>query len=539
MINSLHPIKMDKRLKVCAYCRISSDKDEQETSLLEQITYYSDLIIDNDKWEFAGIFADDGISGTSTIQRKQFQLMINKAKTGGIDIIITKSISRFARNVTDLLETIHDLRKLGVEVYFERENFSSLDSKSDTMLTIYAKFAEEESNSISKNVGWRYEINKRNGSYFLNMWQLLGFAYNEKKEIIIVEKEAKWIRKIFQMYLDDIPVRRIAEFLEENNVRAPCGGTKWNNNTIRSILKNEKYVGDCLMQKKITVDNKRHIRKVNQGEVDQVYIENGHPAIIDRETWNRCLEKRKIRVEKYKIRSNKEHKNKTIYTGFITCAHCGKNYYLKTSTHSKRKIFYCASNREVLTCRKSESIFMDLFENCMNEQVSILLSNITELKTALLSAYYDALRINEQDERLIALDSQIKALTERYETYKGYTDEAMLILKADLKSKIQNLMKEKLLIQNNKLTYLSPENITNEYIYYLKELKKIESVEDYDFKKIFSKVIIIDRSEIRFIIGNEDTSKIDLSKEPAFKGSIKYKERQTWFTTNFGIIINA
>lgn len=539
MINSLHPIKMDKRLKVCAYCRISSDKDEQETSLLEQITYYSDLIIDNDKWEFAGIFADDGISGTSTIQRKQFQLMINKAKTGGIDIIITKSISRFARNVTDLLETIHDLRKIGVEVYFERENFSSLDSKSDTMLTIYAKFAEEESNSISKNVGWRYEINKRNGSYFLNMWQLLGFAYNEKKEIIIVEKEAKWIRKIFQMYLDDIPVRRIAEFLEENNVRAPCGGTKWNNNTIRSILKNEKYVGDCLMQKKITVDNKRHIRKVNQGEVDQVYVENGHPAIIDRETWNRCLEKRKIRVEKYKIRSNKEHKNKTIYTGFITCAHCGKNYYLKTSTHSKRKIFYCASNREVLTCRKSESIFMDLFENCMNEQVSILLSNITELKTALLSAYYDALRINEQDERLIALDSQIKALTERYETYKGYTDEAMLILKADLKSKIQNLMKEKLLIQNNKLTYLSPENITNKYIYYLKGLKKIESVEDYDFKKIFSKVIIIDRSEIRFIIGNEDTSKIDLSKEPTFKGSIKYKERQTWFTTNFGIIINA
>ncbi len=539
MINSLHPIKMDKRLKVCAYCRISSDKDEQETSLLEQITYYSDLIIDNDKWEFAGIFADDGISGTSTIQRKQFQLMINKAKTGGIDIIITKSISRFARNVTDLLETIHDLRKIGVEVYFERENFSSLDSKSDTMLTIYAKFAEEESNSISKNVGWRYEINKRNGSYFLNMWQLLGFAYNEKKEIIIVENEAKWIRKIFQMYLDDIPVRRIAEFLEENNVRAPCGGTKWNNNTIRSILKNEKYVGDCLMQKKITVDNKRHIRKVNQGEVDQVYVENGHPAIIDRETWNRCLEKRKIRVEKYKIRSNKEHKNKTIYTGFITCAHCGKNYYLKTSTHSKRKIFYCASNREVLTCRKSESIFMDLFENCMNEQVSILLSNITELKTALLSAYYDALRINEQDERLIALDSQIKALTERYETYKGYTDEAMLILKADLKSKIQNLMKEKLLIQNNKLTYLSPENITNEYIYYLKGLKKIVSVEDYDFKKIFSKVIIIDRSEIRFIIGNEDTSKIDLSKEPTFKGSIKYKERQTWFTTNFGIIINA
>lgn len=182
---------------------------------------------------------------------------------------------------------------------------------------------------------------------------------------------------------------------------------------------------------------------------------------------------------------------------------------------------------------------MDLFENCMNEQVSILISNIAELKTALLSAYYGALKINEQDERLIALDGQINALTERYETYKGYTYEAMLILKADLKSKIQNLMKEKLLIQNNKLTYLSPENITNEYIYYLKGLKKIESVEDYDFKKIFSKVIIIDRSEIRFIIGNEDTSKIDLSKEPAFKGSIKYKERQTWFTTNFGIIINA
>ena len=161
MIKSLHPTNPNKKLKVCAYCRISSDKDEQETSLIEQITYYCDLIIDNENWEFAGIFADDGISGTSTIKREQFKTMLKKAHAGGIDIIITKSISRFARIVSDILDTIHELRIKGIEVYFEREDFSTLDYKADMMLTIYAKFAEEEAEAVSKNVTWRQEINKR------------------------------------------------------------------------------------------------------------------------------------------------------------------------------------------------------------------------------------------------------------------------------------------------------------------------------------------------------------------------------------------
>lgn len=538
MIKSLHPMDINKKLKVCAYCRISSNKEEQETSLLEQITYYSDLIIDNKNWEFAGIFADDGISGTSTEIRKQFQIMLNKARAGAIDIIITKSISRFARNVTDLLETIQELRRLGVEVYFEREDFSSLDTKSDTMLTIYAKFAEEESESISKNVKWRYEINKQKGIYFINIWQMLGYDYDENKQVIIVEKEAKWIRQIFKMYLDDIPVRRIAEYLEENNVRAPRGGTSWSIGTIRSILKNEKYVGDCLMQKKYVIDKKTHKRKTNQGELDQVYIENGHPAIIDRETWNKCLEKRQQRFVQFKIDRERVSNNKSTYTGYIICAHCRKNYYLKTSTTSKRKIFYCSSNRDVLTCRESESMFMDLFENSMVSQINILLSNIQEFKNRLYEACLHSIGINDQQEKIDALQSEISALQERYSSYLGYTDEAMMILRADLKAKIQNLIKEKLIIENNQLTFLEPEDIINKYVRYLKDIKTVETIDDFDFKFIFSKVVIINRSEIRFVIGNEDISKLDLLQQPLFTGSIKYKERQTWFSTNFGIIIN-
>ncbi len=538
MIKSLHPILPNRKLNVCAYCRISSDKDEQETSLLEQITYYSDLIIDNENWEFAGIFADDGISGTSTFKRNQFNTMLRKAYAGALDIIITKSISRFARNVTDVLETIRDLRRKGIEVYFEREDFSSLDNKSDMMLTIYAKFAEEESESISKNVTWRQEINKRNGSYFINMWQLLGYKYTKDKEVMIVDSEAKWIRDIFRMYLEDIPIRRIAEYLEENNVRAPLGGTKWNNNTIRSILRNEKYVGDCLMQKSYTYDKRTHAKKKNNGEVEQVYIENGHPAIIDRETWNLCLQKREGRVIKYKIRYAERHVNKSKYTGFLYCPHCNKNYFLKTLSSSKRKVFYCSSNRDVLTCMKSESLFLDLLEKCMNEQISILQSNIKELKTALVSAYLDSSGTREQQERINCLEAKIKALQERYESYRGYDDEAMIMLKYDTKEKLQNLIKEKLILQNNLFQDMSSDDIANSYISYLNEIKHIETADDYDYKKLFAKVIVISRSEIRFIIGSSDVSRLDYNKEPLFKGSIKYKERQTWYITNFGIIIN-
>ena len=538
MIKSLHPTNPNKKLKVCAYCRISSDKDEQETSLIEQITYYSDLIIDNENWEFAGIFADDGISGTSTIKREQFKTMLKKAHAGGIDIIITKSISRFARNVTDLLETIHELRIKGIEVYFEREDFSTLDYKADMMLTIYAKFAEEEAEAVSKNVIWRQEINKRNGTYYINTWQLLGYKYTSDHKIVIVESEAKWIRQIFKMYLDDIPVRLIAEYLENNNVRAPLGGKKWYPNTIRNILKNEKYVGDCLIQKTFTSDKKTHATKKNNGEVDQVYIENGHPPIIDRDTWNKALEKRTQRVKQFKIRTGELSINKSKYSGLLYCPHCKKNYFLKTLYSSKRKAFYCSSNREVLTCKKSESIFLDQFENCLIEQVNILLSNIKELKTALISAYLETNGTNEQDERINALEAQIKALQERYESYKHSNEEAIIVLKQKTKDQLQELMKEKLILQNNLFQFMNPEEIANSYISYLKEIKHVETAEDFDYKKLFAKVIIISRDEIRFIIGNADVSKVNLKKNPLFRGSIKYKERATWYTTNFGIIIN-
>lgn len=538
MIKSLHPTNPNKKLKVCAYCRISSDKDEQETSLIEQITYYSDLIIDNENWEFAGIFADDGISGTSTIKREQFKTMLKKAHAGGIDIIITKSISRFARNVTDLLETIHELRIKGIEVYFEREDFSTLDYKADMMLTIYAKFAEEEAEAVSKNVTWRQEINKRNGTYYINTWQLLGYKHTTDHKIVIVESEAKWIREIFKMYLDDVPVRLIAEYLENNNVRAPLGGRKWYVNTIRNILKNEKYVGDCLIQKTFTSDKKTHATKKNNGEVDQVYVENGHPPIIDRDTWNKVLEKRTQRVKQFKIRTGELSINKSKYSGLLYCPHCKKNYFLKTLYSSKRKAFYCSSNREVLTCKKSESIFLDQFENCLTEQVNILLSNIKELKTALISAYLETNGTNEQDERINALEAQIKALQERYESYKHSNEEAIIVLKQKTKDQLQELMKEKLILQNNLFQFMNPEEIANSYISYLKEIKHVETADDFDYKKLFAKVIVISRDEIRFIIGNADVSKVNLKKNPLFRGSIKYKERATWYTTNFGIIIN-
>lgn len=222
-IKSLHKFYPGQKLKVCAYARISTNKDELETSLDEQIFHYSEIILSNPNWEFAGIFADDGISGGSINKGDQFQTMISLAKLGKIDIIIVKSISRFARNVLDLLETIQDLRVLGTEVIFEKERISTLDPQSDNYLTLYSKFAEEELISMSKNVNWRNQKNMRDGRYRLRTSQMLGYRYNSNNEIYIVEEEPKWIREIFERYAKGDTPADIADYLELNNVRTALG----------------------------------------------------------------------------------------------------------------------------------------------------------------------------------------------------------------------------------------------------------------------------------------------------------------------------
>ncbi|MBR0294296.1 MAG: recombinase family protein, partial [Bacilli bacterium] len=239
LIKYQHKRYIDKPLKVAAYARVSKDKEDLENSLENQIKYYTTLISKYPEFEFAGIYPDDGVSGGTIKKRDQFQIMLQNAFAGEIDIILVKSISRFARNVIDLLSTIQELRDIGVEVYFEKEGISTLDTKSDNYLTLYAKFAEEELVSMSKNVNWTIENKIKNGNYNICGYQIFGFSMDEDRKLIVNEKEAKWVRFVFESYAEGKNTAEIADFLEMNGVKTLTGNDRWSSTSIRRMLKNE------------------------------------------------------------------------------------------------------------------------------------------------------------------------------------------------------------------------------------------------------------------------------------------------------------
>ena len=537
---SLHKPIEGRKLNVCAYCRISSDKNEQESSLVEQIDFYSDLILNHYEWKFAGIYADDGISGTTIVQRKQFKQMLEKAYAGQIDIIITKSISRFARNVTDLLSTVHELRVKGVEIIFEREHFSTLDMKSDTMLTIYAKFAEEEAESISKNVKWRNKVNMRNGVYYIPS-NLYGYARDKFNNVIVNEKQAYWIRKIFIMYLERVPVRRICQFLEENKVITSTGNKKWQPMTIRNILKNEKYVGDCLMQKKYVENALTHKKVKNRGELPQTLITNGHSAIIDRDTWNNVQNLIQARREKYHLNGATEighpkTKCKSEWTGFAICPYCYRNYNLTTSSSTKRKILIDSSNREVLTCMQSQSVYIDTLEKAIMEQLKILYNNLTAFKNAITAEFSKQIDNSFNDDKK-NLENDILALQERLRAL-DYSKESNLRLEQELKNKIKELMMQLSILNNQYSTSTILDRLPT-YLEIIKQINNTESLADIPYRDLFSKMIVVKRDKLIFVIGNFNKEKIDINAKTLFNGTIKHKERATIFTTEFGIVIHV
>ena len=276
--------KQQKR-RVAAYARVSTDNEEQQTSYEAQVDFYTRYIQSHPDWEFVGVYADEGISGTSTKKREGFNRMIADAMAGKIDLILTKSISRFARNTVDSLTAIRQLKEKGVEVYFEKENIYTLDAKGEVMITIMSSLAQEESRSISENVRWGKRKSMADGKVSMAYKNFLGYERGEDGLPKIVEEEAKVVRKIYNLFLRGYTVRMIANCLTEQGVPTPSGKTQWSVSTIMSILQNEKYKGDALLQKTYIDDflTKKVIR--NHGEVQQYYVENSHPAIIDRSTF--------------------------------------------------------------------------------------------------------------------------------------------------------------------------------------------------------------------------------------------------------------
>ena len=278
------------KLRVAAYCCVSTDSEEQATSYEAQIEHYTEYIQKNPEWELAGIFADEGLSGTDTRKRGEFNRMIEECMAGKINMVITKSISRFARNTLDCLKYIRQLKDRNIPVFFEKENINTMDSKGEVLLTIMASLAQQESQSLSQNVKLGLQYRYQQGLVQVNHNRFLGYTKDEEGQLIIEPEGAEVVKRIYREYLEGASLAQIGKSLEADGILTAAGKSKWRPETLKKILQNEKYIGDALLQKTYTVDFLSKKRVKNNGIVPQYYVENSHEPIIPRDLYMQVQE---------------------------------------------------------------------------------------------------------------------------------------------------------------------------------------------------------------------------------------------------------
>ena len=321
-----------KKLNVAAYARVSTDKDEQEDSFARQVEYYTGFIKGNNTWNFVGIYADPGITGTKADARPDFMRMINDCREGKIDRILVKSLSRFARNTIDALMYIRELREKNIGITFESENIDTLTPGGEVLLTILAAMAEQESRTISKNVKWSYQKKFESGIVSLNTGLLWGYnkvGVDEDGGGIyeINEEEAEIVRRIYREYIGGLTPRQIAANLERDEIKTKLGKTKWRYSVIQSILTNEKYTGNAILGKTFKMDVTSAKRCKNEGQAPQYYVESTHPAIIDMETFERVQNEMKYRSSGDEDTvGQQKYSSRYAFSGMLVCGKCGSRY---------------------------------------------------------------------------------------------------------------------------------------------------------------------------------------------------------------------
>ena len=437
------------KLRVAAYCRVSTDSDEQASSYEVQIEHYTNYIRNNVEWELAGIYADDGITGTNTKKREEFNRMIEDCMEGKIDMIITKSISRFARNTLDCLKYIRQLKDKNIPVFFEKENINTMDSKGEIMLTIMASLAQQESQSLSQNVKLGIQYRYQQGEIQINHNRFLGYTKDENKRLVVVPEEAEVVKRIYSEYLEGASLLQIARGLEADGILTAAHKPKWRPETLRKILQNEKYIGDALLQKTYTVDFLSKKRVVNNGIVPQYYVENNHEPIIPREIFMQVREEMVRRANLHSGKDGKKRVYSSRYTlsGIVCCGECG-DIYRRVHWNNrgyKSIVWRCVSRLE------------EKGSECTAPTI-----NEETLKTAVVKA------INEL---LANKDSFLKVLQKNIATvFNGENDNAT----DDIDSKLEELQQQLLIQAKSKNDY---EDVADE-IYRLRELKQNALVEN-------------------------------------------------------------
>lgn len=411
-----------RQKRVAAYCRVSTDSEEQLNSYANQKRVYSEMIAAKPEWEFAGLYADEGITGTLAKKRDEFKKMIQACMDGKIDYIITKSVSRFARNTVECLEYVRMLRARGIGIYFEEQNIDTLKSDSELYLVIYAGFAQSESESISRNVTWsvrkKYEEGKPSFSY--KKW--LGYRKGENGEPEIVPEEAEIVKRIYQMYLAGGTLRSISDTLQSEHIVIPGKEIEFSQGMIRNILKNERYCGDCILQKTVTVDCISKLRKKNEGEAPMYLVENSHPAIISRKLFNRVQEETSRRKAKTPqssraLTASGRHSRYAL-TDVLICGECGSRYkrVTWTSNGTKRVVWRCVSRLDYgkKYCKQSISVPEDeLHQAIVRAQNKFYAEDQTTYLELMRATIGEAIGLYADSDEIDLLERRIDTLNRR------------------------------------------------------------------------------------------------------------------------------
>lgn len=315
-----------QKTRVAAYCRVSTDSEEQETSYEAQVQHYTNYIRSRPDWEFVEIYADDGISGTNTRKREEFNRMIADCEAGKIDLVITKSISRFSRNTLDCLKYTRKLKALNIAVFFEKENINTLDSKGEVLLTIMASLAQQESESLSANVRMGFQFRNQQGKVQVNHNWFLGYTKDADGNLVIDPAQAIIVRRIYREYLEGASFLQIKRSLEADGIPNGSGHKKWYESNIQQILTNEKYIGDALLQKTYTVNILDKKRSTNNGQRPKYYVEGSHEAIISKDVFMRVQSEIARRANLNPDGKRRVYSSKYALSGMVYCGHCGDIY---------------------------------------------------------------------------------------------------------------------------------------------------------------------------------------------------------------------
>lgn len=485
------------KLRVAVYCRVSTDSDEQASSYETQVEHYTNYITHREVWVLAGIFADDGISGTNTKKRDKFNQMISECMAGKIDMIITKSISRFARNTLDCLKYIRQLKEMNVSVYFEKENINTMDSKGEVLLTIMASLAQQESESLSKNVKLGLQFRYQNGQVQVNHNRFMGYTKDENGKLFIEPSEALVIRQIFFYYLEGYSLKQIGEKLESQGILTAAGKPKWRPETVKKILKNEKYMGDALLQKTYTVDVLTKKRVKNVGIVPQYYVEDNHEAIIPKDLFMQVQEEMIRRTTLSSGEKKRNYSAKYALTGVVCCSKCQATYrrIAWKNRGTAVNVWRCITRVEKgpQTC-DAPTIKEQELHNVVIKAINLVIGDKNKIKADLKNAIKEVLidrkSIVEIDGQLKVLQQQLVGSSNDEERYNELVDRIL-----ELQAKRQDV------ITNNALQKGVKKRIEDMQVF-LKESKLMEEYDEQLVRKMINKITVHEkRFEVEFKSG--------------------------------------